>query len=177
MDAVQTSHLIQMGDDTYNELIMVGSSYRQTDFWSHSVGISLNNRLALGYTYESVDQSILFVDNPTHEFVLSYDLFRTGYKYKNASYQEKSKMALALRRKTLTRKTITGSPARLSNYKLNPNKRYNQKKRNRYRGKRVRKNHGLISKRKRRLELAKYFVSIHRKFLFNAYRFYFKDYL
>lgn len=136
---------------TYNELLMIGSSYRQTNVWSHSIGLSINNRLALGYTYESVNEGVFSANNPTHELVLRYDLLRTGYKYKNASYIQQSKMALAIRRKTLTKRTITGSRAQISKHKiksLNPNKRYNQKKRKPYKSKKVRKNRGLQKKRK-----------------------------
>ncbi|WP_185153465.1 PorP/SprF family type IX secretion system membrane protein [Fulvivirga lutimaris] len=136
---------------TYNELIMIGSSFRQTNVWSHSIGLSINNRLALGYTYETVNQGILSSNNPTHEIVLRYDLLRTGYKYKNASYIQQAKMALAIRRKTLTKRTVTGSRAQLSKHKiksLNPNKRYNQPKRKKYKSKRLRKNRGLQKKRK-----------------------------
>jgi len=138
---------------TYNELIMIGSSFRQTNVWSHSIGLSLNNRFALGYTYETVNEGILSSINPTHEIVLRYDLLRTGYKYENASYIEKAKMALAIRRKTLTKRTVTGAPAKMSKQKmkrLNPNKRYNQKKRNKYNKRRIRKNRGLQKRKKRK---------------------------
>ncbi|SMG09953.1 type IX secretion system membrane protein, PorP/SprF family [Marivirga sericea] len=113
---------------TFQEIVTVGAAFRSSEVWSYSTGISINNRLALGYTYETIGNGLFSSANPTHEIVLRFDLLKTGYKYENASHIEQTKMAMALRRKTLTNNS--GSPIRPNGFKraklrkLNPSKRY-----------------------------------------------------
>ncbi len=86
---------------TIEEVFTFGAAFRSSEVWSYSAGVSINNKLALGYTYETVGNGLFSSANPTHEIVLRFDLLKTGYKYENASYVEQTKMAMALRRKTL----------------------------------------------------------------------------
>lgn len=116
---------------TFNEIVTFGAAYRDSNVWSYSAGVAINNRLALGYTFETIDNRLANSINPNHELVLRYDLLKTGYKYKNASNLQRTKMALAFRRKALLSKSQRSrGPVKYNRSKLkrmNPNKRYSRR--------------------------------------------------
>lgn len=121
---------------TYNNMILVGASWRKGDILSLTAGFQINKKLLLGYSYELVNNNLGTDLGATSELTLRYD-------FNNISYQDRFKSnyknSIAFRRKTLSNSSSAKKRAGVKGpkalqkrskklQKYSPNKRYNQGK-------------------------------------------------
>lgn len=132
---------------TYNNLILVGASYRAGDIISLTAGLRIAKKIMFGYSYETPNGD--FDLGNTNEFTLRFDFSNQTYQDR---FRDDYKQALAFRRKTLstasrrvkaggrTPKALSKNLKRRTRGVKSPNSRYNSfKKRprntNRYKSK------------------------------------------
>ncbi len=121
---------------TYNNMILIGGSWRKGDILSMTAGFQINKKLLLGYSYELVNNNIGNDLGATSELTIRYD-------FNNISYQDRFrsnyKSSISYRRKTLSNSSSARKRAGVKGpkslhkrsqkaRKYSPNKRYNQGK-------------------------------------------------
>lgn len=121
---------------TYNNMILVGGSWRKGDILSLTGGFQINKKLLLGYSYEFVNNNLGNDLGATSELTLRYD-------FNNITYQDRFKSnyknSIAFRRKTLSNSSSAKRRAGVKGPKslqkrskklqqFSPNKRYSQGK-------------------------------------------------
>lgn len=82
---------------TYNNLVLVGASYRQGDILSLTAGLRIAKKIMFGYSFETPNGD--FDLGNTNEFTLRFDFSNQNYQTR---FQDDYKQALAFRRKTLS---------------------------------------------------------------------------
>lgn len=120
---------------TYNNMILVGASWRAGDILSVTAGYRIARKLLLGYSYEMVNNNLGSDLGSTSEITLRFDFNEKTYQDR---FREDYKNSLAFRRKTLSsaaKRSRVGARSpkafqkkqkrRIKNIK-SPNSRYNK---------------------------------------------------